>query len=42
MDKKTPFSQKELQIVELPRRETMLKIGPLKLHLNNIRLFNNL
>lgn len=42
MDKKPKFSRRDLQIVELPQRETMLKIGPLKLHLNNIRLFNNL
>ena len=35
--KKKEFTAKELEIVELPQREAMLKI-----HLNNIRLFNKL
>jgi hypothetical protein len=42
MKKKKEFSQEDLAVVELPQREAMLKIGPLKIHLNNIRLFNNL
>ncbi|MEW6471267.1 MAG: hypothetical protein AB1679_03265 [Actinomycetota bacterium] len=43
-EKETDFSPEpeELEIIELPEREAMLKIGPLKIHLNNIRLFNNL
>jgi len=36
------FSPEDLEIIELPEREAMLKIGPLNVHLNNIRLFNNL
>jgi hypothetical protein len=31
------FTEDELEIIELPQREAMLRI-----HLNNIRLFNNL
>lgn len=37
MQKKKAFTPKELEIVELPQREAMLKI-----RLNNIRLFNKL
>ena len=36
------FSPEDLEVIELPEREAMLKIGPIKIHLNNIRLFNNL
>ena len=42
IEQETEFTPEDLEIVELPEREAMLKIGPLKIHLNNIRLFNNL
>jgi hypothetical protein len=37
VEKKPEITEEDLEIVELPQREAMLRI-----HLNNIRLFNKL
>jgi hypothetical protein len=42
IEQEPELTAEDLEIVELPEREAMLKIGPVKLQLNNIRLFNNL